>query len=167
MFVLPNNLSVQGTGFVPLTPFVTTPVAPTSAVATARQTQIAVSGLDTTLISNNTNNRPATVLQPRPAYIAAQFLAQDLSVQEVEAFFTPTAPAASQATTSLPQQLSSTSATSAQTATQNQAEIAAPTIVVSQQATTAINRPRRDEGLSAYNATNALLASAPEVDTRL
>ncbi|MBN8543881.1 MAG: hypothetical protein J0M34_06410 [Alphaproteobacteria bacterium] len=164
---MPPNISVQGAGYAPPTPSVSAINAPTSAVETARQTQIAVTGLGAALIPNTANYRPTIVVQPRPAYIAAQFLAQDLSAQEVEAFFTPASPTIVQSNVQ-PQQLQAAPSPSSQSASPNQAELVTQTTLASEQpAPAAIDRPRRDAGLSAYSSANALLASAPEVDTSL
>ncbi|MFZ4124887.1 MAG: hypothetical protein ACOYJ2_02295 [Rickettsiales bacterium] len=163
---MPPNISVQGAGYAPPTPSISALTAPTSAAETTRQTQIAVTGLGATLIPNSANYRPAIIVQPRPAYIAAQFLAQDLSAQEVEAFFTPASPVITQPAAQQ-QQLPEAPISTPTATSQTQAEIVTQTTLTSQQPAEPIDPPRRNAGLSAYSSANALLASAPEVDTSL
>lgn len=198
-----------------------------------RQTEVAVTGLGPSILSNTVSNRPAANIttrataasasvattsvtedlsadspysagaasiarplpptslpQPRPAYIAAQFLAQDLSAEEVAQFFAaeiqpaPLRQPAQQAreVRVVQQQPVNNMQNTPAPITINQSALAstpAPVQVRAQQPTPQAEPVQRQErratvaqvqGQSAYRAANirnALLASAPEVDTRL
>jgi hypothetical protein len=124
-------------------------------------------------------NAPAILLQPRPAYIAAQFLAQDLSPQEASSFFAPTIQP--QVTRDAQRQQNilrdmrvalgvqeemSTPITIKQSALNS----ATPVQMRTQLPIVAESVVRRNAFVQAYNTANirnAQLASAHEVDTSL
>ncbi len=160
---VPTNIAASTATYAPVTQAPSPAQFLAQDVSGARQTQIAVTGPGAALIPNTVTTRPqAYAIQPRPAYIAAQFLAQDLSAQEAQAFFTPTPPPVVQ--TSTPQQpapLPSTSSAVSQQPTTPLATSATPVTPASAEPI------RRNLGVAAYSSANALLASAPEIDTSL
>ena len=224
---VPTNIAAPTATYAPVTA-TTSPAAitQTQALSAARQTEVAVTGLGPSLLSNTISNRTAanttrstsvassvatpsvlegvgdstfttptaplarplaqvSLPQPRPAYIAAQFLAQDLSPQEVAQFFAADIqPAALRQPNPAREVRVATLANNTQSTpiTINQSALASapPPVQVrtqqpAQQAEPVQRQDRRSpavaqvQGQSAYRAANirnALLASTPEVDTR-
>lgn len=167
---VPTNIAASTATYAPVTPTANSALFQAQDMSGARQTQLAVTGPGAALIPNTVTSRPqAYAIQPRPAYIAAQFLAQELSAQEAQAFFTPTAQPVTQSSAQ-PIQLQSApsgSGTTPSAASANPSLVAPLTSSVVTRTPAPAEPIRRNLGVAAYSSANALLASSPEIDTSL
>jgi hypothetical protein len=162
---VPPNISPAGSTYATVTPLQAPAAVTSQDIAGARQTQIAITGPGAALIPNSAGGRPITVVQPRPAYIAAQFLAQDVTPEEAEQFFAPELPP--QVTTTTARELFTPRAVQSDIpnmSSTNARQSSAP-IVTGQIAPAQPVVQRSVQAYNASNTRNALLASTPEVDT--
>lgn len=164
-----------------------------ASVLSALSADASPDSLGATLSAAASQASQPSLLSPRPAYIAAQFLAQNLSPAEVEGFFAPSTPITREAAPQQNQLRDMRTALGMDTADnritirqpalmqaarevpQGIAFTASPALqtqIATQSPDPVIRQERRVAttqayGSSAYAAANALLASAREVDTSL
>lgn len=173
---VPTNIAASNATYAPVAPAASPALFQAPDVGGARQTQIAVTGPGAALIPNTANARSqAYAIQPRPAYIAAQFLAQDISAQEAQAFFEPTTQPIVQAT---PQRQPLQSPALPDTSNESEVDAtiqSSPTLtgstliapLTTSRTPVTVEPTLRAAGVAAYSSANALLASPPEINTSL